>query len=175
MRSSVAVGKVSTNQTWFLIGLMLSTAVLDPLWMTLTLTRSLRYREPATMQGYWAFHVVVANVQEAYLLLPVADNGLSFGLNQNFYSWWCSLGSDISGSFYKIDFRMSPTWILKSSSRTVTKAIAQALKVGISRYLQLITADIRSAMCLDHGKKWLDYRKYIITTVATAGQMWNRH
>lgn len=147
-----------------------STAVLDPFMDDTTLIVRCDIVEPATMQGYERDPRSVAKRAEAYLASTGLADTAFFGPEPEFFilddvRW----GSDISGSFYKIDSNES-SWNTEKVFPDGNKGHRPSVKGGYFPVPPVDSLqDIRSAMCLTMEEMGLVTEVHH-HEVATAGQ-----
>lgn len=126
-----------------------STAVLDPFMDDNTLIISCDVIEPATMQGYERDPRSVANRAEAHMQATGMADAAFFGPENEFFvlddvRW----GSDMSGSFYKVDSDES-SWNTEKAYADGNKGHRPGVKGGYFPVPPVDSLqDIRSAMCL---------------------------
>ena len=146
--SSVA-GWKGINESDMILMPDASTAVLDPFMDDTTLIVRCDIVEPATMQGYERDPRSVAKRAEAYLASTGLADTAFFGPEPEFFilddvRW----GSDISGSFYKIDSDES-SWNTEKVFPDGNKGHRPSVKGGYFPVPPVDSLqDIRSAMCL---------------------------
>ena len=125
------------------------TAVLDPFMDDTTLIISCDVIEPATMQGYERDPRSVAHRAEAHMQATGLADAAYFGPENEFFIFddvrW---GSDISGSFFKIDSDES-SWNTAKEYADGNKGHRPGVKGGYFPVPPVDSLqDIRSAMCL---------------------------
>jgi len=126
-----------------------ATAVMDPFMDDNTLIISCDVIEPATMQGYERDPRSVAHRAEAHMLATGMADTAYFGPENEFFvlddvRW----GSDMSGSFYKIDSDES-AWNTEKVYADGNKGHRPGVKGGYFPVPPVDSLqDIRSAMCL---------------------------
>ena len=126
-----------------------ATAVLDPFMDDTTLIISCDIIEPATMQGYERDPRSVAHRAEAYMQSTGLADTAYFGPENEFFIFddirW---GSDMSGSFFKIDSDES-SWNTEKVYADGNKGHRPGVKGGYFPVPPVDSLqDIRSAMCL---------------------------
>ena len=126
-----------------------STAVLDPFMDDTTLIISCDIIEPATMQGYERDPRSVAHRAEAYMQSTGLADTAYFGPENEFFIFddirW---GSDMSGSFFKIDSDEC-SWNTEKVYADGNKGCRPGVKGGYFPVPPVDSLqDIRSAMCL---------------------------
>lgn len=147
-----------------------TTAVMDPFMDDSTLIIRCDIVEPATMQGYERDPRSVAKRAEAYLQSTGLADTAFFGPEPEFFilddvRW----GSDISGSFYKIDSSES-SWNTEKVFPDGNKGHRPSIKGGYFPVPPVDSLqDIRSAMCLTMEEMGLVTEVHH-HEVATAGQ-----
>ncbi|WP_417548867.1 glutamate--ammonia ligase [Methylophaga sp.] len=167
--SSVA-GWKGINESDMILMPDASTAVLDPFMDDTTLIVRCDIVEPATMQGYERDPRSVAKRAEAYLASTGLADTAFFGPEPEFFilddvRW----GSDISGSFYKIDSNES-SWNTEKVFPDGNKGHRPSVKGGYFPVPPVDSLqDIRSAMCLTMEEMGLVTEVHH-HEVATAGQ-----
>ena len=167
--SSVA-GWKGINESDMILMPDASTAVLDPFMDDTTLIVRCDIVEPATMQGYERDPRSVAKRAEAYLASTGLADTAFFGPEPEFFilddvRW----GSDISGSFYKIDSDES-SWNTEKVFPDGNKGHRPSVKGGYFPVPPVDSLqDIRSAMCLTMEEMGLVTEVHH-HEVATAGQ-----
>ena len=167
--SSVA-GWKGINESDMILMPDASTAVLDPFMDDTTLIVRCDIVEPATMQGYERDPRSVAKRAEAYLASTGLADTAFFGPEPEFFilddvRW----GSDISGSFYKIDSDES-SWNTEKVFPDGNKGHRPSIKGGYFPVPPVDSLqDIRSAMCLTMEEMGLVTEVHH-HEVATAGQ-----
>ncbi|MDO8828148.1 MULTISPECIES: glutamate--ammonia ligase [Methylophaga] len=167
--SSVA-GWKGINESDMILMPDASTAVLDPFMDDTTLIVRCDIVEPATMQGYERDPRSVAKRAEAYLASTGLADTAYFGPEPEFFilddvRW----GSDISGSFYKIDSNES-SWNTEKVFPDGNKGHRPSVKGGYFPVPPVDSLqDIRSAMCLTMEEMGLVTEVHH-HEVATAGQ-----
>ncbi len=167
--SSVA-GWKGINESDMILMPDASTAVLDPFMDDTTLIVRCDIVEPATMQGYERDPRSVAKRAEAYLASTGLADTAFFGPEPEFFilddvRW----GSDISGSFYKIDSDES-SWNTEKVFPDGNKGPRPSVKGGYFPVPPVDSLqDIRSAMCLTMEEMGLVTEVHH-HEVATAGQ-----
>jgi glutamine synthetase len=167
--SSVA-GWKGINESDMILMPDASTAVLDPFMDDATLIVRCDIVEPATMQGYERDPRSVAKRAEAYLASTGLADTAFFGPEPEFFilddvRW----GSDISGSFYKIDSNES-SWNTEKVFPDGNKGHRPSVKGGYFPVPPVDSLqDIRSAMCLTMEEMGLVTEVHH-HEVATAGQ-----
>ncbi|THK43160.1 glutamate--ammonia ligase [Methylophaga sp. SB9B] len=167
--SSVA-GWKGINESDMILMPDASTAVLDPFMDDTTLIVRCDIVEPATMQGYERDPRSVAKRAEAYLASTGLADTAYFGPEPEFFilddvRW----GSDISGSFYKIDSNES-SWNTEKVFPDGNKGHRPSVKGGYFPVPPVDSLqDIRSAMCLTMEEMGLITEVHH-HEVATAGQ-----
>jgi len=167
--SSVA-GWKGINESDMILMPDASTAVLDPFMDDMTLIVRCDIVEPATMQGYERDPRSVAKRAEAYLASTGLADTAFFGPEPEFFilddvRW----GSDISGSFYKIDSNES-SWNTEKVFPDGNKGHRPSIKGGYFPVPPVDSLqDIRSAMCLTMEEMGLITEVHH-HEVATAGQ-----
>lgn len=167
--SSVA-GWKGINESDMILMPDATTAVMDPFMDDSTLIIRCDIVEPATMQGYERDPRSVAKRAEAYLASTGIGDEAFFGPEPEFFilddvRW----GSDISGSFYKVDSDES-SWNTEKTFADGNKGHRPSIKGG---YFPVPPVDslqnIRSAMCLTMEEMGLTTEVHH-HEVATAGQ-----
>jgi len=167
--SSVA-GWKGINESDMILMPDATTAVLDPFMDDTTLIVRCDIVEPATMQGYERDPRSVAKRAEAYLESTGLADTAFFGPEPEFFilddvRW----GSDISGSFYKIDSDES-SWNTEKVFANGNKGHRPSVKGGYFPVPPVDSLqDIRSAMCLTMEEMGLVTEVHH-HEVATAGQ-----
>ena len=167
--SSVA-GWKGINESDMILMPDATTAVLDPFMDDTTLIVRCDIVEPATMQGYERDPRSVAKRAEAYLASTGLADTAFFGPEPEFFilddvRW----GSDISGSFYKIDSDES-SWNTEKVFADGNKGHRPSVKGGYFPVPPVDSLqDIRSAMCLTMEEMGLVTEVHH-HEVATAGQ-----
>lgn len=167
--SSVA-GWKGINESDMILMPDATTAVLDPFMDDTTLIVRCDIVEPATMQGYERDPRSVAKRAEAYLASTGLGDTAFFGPEPEFFilddvRW----GSDISGSFYKIDSDES-SWNTEKVFADGNKGHRPSVKGGYFPVPPVDSLqDIRSAMCLTMEEMGLVTEVHH-HEVATAGQ-----
>ncbi len=167
--SSVA-GWKGINESDMILMPDASTAVLDPFMDDTTLIVRCDIVEPATMQGYERDPRSVAKRAEAYLASTGLADTAFFGPEPEFFilddvRW----GSDISGSFYKIDSDES-SWNTEKVFPDGNKGHRPSVKGGYFPVPPVDSQqDIHSAMCLTMEEMGLVTEVHH-HEVATAGQ-----
>ena len=147
-----------------------TTAVMDPFMDDSTMIIRCDIVEPATMQGYERDPRSVAKRAEAYLQSTGLADTAFFGPEPEFFilddiRW----GSDISGSFYKIDSSES-SWNTEKVFPDGNKGHRPSIKGGYFPVPPVDSLqDIRSAMCLTMEEMGLVTEVHH-HEVATAGQ-----
>lgn len=147
-----------------------TTAVMDPFMDDSTMIIRCDIVEPATMQGYERDPRSVAKRAEAYLQSTGLADTAFFGPEPEFFilddvRW----GSDISGSFYKIDSSES-SWNTEKVFPDGNKGHRPSIKGGYFPVPPVDSLqDIRSAMCLTMEEMGLITEVHH-HEVATAGQ-----
>lgn len=167
--SSVA-GWKGINESDMILMPDATTAVMDPFLDDSTLIIRCDIVEPATMQGYERDPRSVAKRAEAYLASTGIGDEAFFGPEPEFFilddvRW----GSDISGSFYKVDSDES-SWNTEKVFSDGNKGHRPSVKGG---YFPVPPVDslqnVRSAMCLTMEEMGLTTEVHH-HEVATAGQ-----
>ena len=167
--SSVA-GWKGINESDMILMPDATTAVLDPFMDDMTLIIRCDIVEPATMQGYERDPRSVAKRAEAYLQSTGLADSAYFGPEPEFFilddvRW----GSNISGSFYKIDSDES-SWNTEKVFPDGNKGHRPSVKGGYFPVPPVDSLqDIRSAMCLTMEEMGLVTEVHH-HEVATAGQ-----
>lgn len=167
--SSVA-GWKGINESDMILMPDATTAVLDPFMDDTTLIVRCDIVEPATMQGYERDPRSVAKRAEAYLESTGLADTAFFGPEPEFFilddvRW----GSDISGSFYKVDSDES-SWNTEKVFADGNKGHRPSVKGGYFPVPPVDSLqDIRSAMCLTMEEMGLVTEVHH-HEVATAGQ-----
>ncbi|HEC72966.1 MAG TPA: glutamate--ammonia ligase [Methylophaga aminisulfidivorans] len=147
-----------------------STAVLDPFMDDNTLIIRCDIVEPATMQGYERDPRSVAKRAEAFLQSTGLGDTAFFGPEPEFFilddvRW----GSDMSGSFFKVDSDES-AWNTEKVFADGNKGHRPRVKGGYFPVPPVDSLnDIRAAMCLTMEEMGLDVEVHH-HEVATAGQ-----
>jgi glutamine synthetase len=167
--SSVA-GWKGINESDMILMPDATTGIMDPFLDDSTLIIRCDIVEPATMQGYERDPRSVAKRAEAYLASTGIGDEAFFGPEPEFFilddvRW----GSDISGSFYKVDSDES-SWNTEKTFADGNKGHRPSIKGG---YFPVPPVDslqnIRSAMCLTMEEMGLTTEVHH-HEVATAGQ-----
>lgn len=167
--SSVA-GWKGINESDMILMPDATTAVMDPFLDDSTLIIRCDIVEPATMQGYERDPRSVAKRAEAYLASTGIGDEAFFGPEPEFFilddvRW----GSDISGSFYKVDSNES-SWNTEKVFSDGNKGHRPSVKGG---YFPVPPVDslqnVRSAMCLTMEEMGLTTEVHH-HEVATGGQ-----
>jgi len=147
-----------------------ASAVLDPFYEETTLNLTCDVIEPTTMQGYGRDPRSVAKRAEAYLKSTGLGDTAYFGPENEFFildevRW----GSDISGSFYKVD-SSEASWNSERVYESGNFGHRPSIKGGYFPVPPVDSLhDIRSAMCLTMQEMGLSTEVHH-HEVATAGQ-----
>ncbi|MGH8283880.1 MAG: glutamate--ammonia ligase [Gammaproteobacteria bacterium] len=147
-----------------------ATAVVDPFFEELTINLRCDVIEPITMQGYGRDPRSLAKRAEAYLKSTGIADSAYFGPENEFFIFddirW---GSDISGSFYKIDSKEAG-WNSERAYEGGNIGHRPGIKGGYFPVPPVdALQDIRSAMCLTLEELGLKTEVHH-HEVATAGQ-----